>query len=137
IKTKPGRQKSIAKQQIDADIKSEDIEMAPNGDDNLNESMKKKRGRPRSSVRSIKKEKTEIETEVKSEPKEEAITPARRGRKRKIVTEENSNDEDNDTQNEESFVYKENLSTRRSARPRKSIATESTSAGNSKASSQV
>ncbi|CAF4692334.1 unnamed protein product, partial [Rotaria magnacalcarata] len=75
--------------------------------------------------------------EVKNEPKEEAITPtARRGRKRKIVTEENSNDEDNDTQNEESFGDKENLSTRRSARPRKSVTTESMSTGNSKTSSQ-
>ena len=137
IKKKPGRQKSITKQPIDADMKSEEIEMTPNDYENLNESMKKKRGRPRSSVRSIKNEKTDIETEVKSESKDEVIAPARRGRKRKIVTDENSNDEDNDTQNEESFVVKGNLSTRRSARPRKSVAAESTSTGNSRTPSQV
>jgi hypothetical protein len=164
IKRKRGRP-SLKKEvkQIDIEIKQEEEEIEPISNDD--ETMKKKRGRPRSSIKSLTKEKTPVEIEIKEEkqeveitsevsPKkkvrrprssikqmnmeikleeeistkkrgrnsgksftktskqiEEEITPNRRGRKRKILVEENTSDE-NDKQHEESSV-------RRSSRPRK------------------
>lgn len=108
-KRKSIRSKSITKQ--------EDMDTTMNEDEKLNESIKKKRGRQRASIKN------------EPEPKEEVITPGRRGRKRKIITEDNSNDEnskieESDTLNGESINENANASIRRSARPRKPVAVD-------------
>ncbi|CAF3188709.1 unnamed protein product [Rotaria sp. Silwood2] len=141
IKAKVGRSKSLTKQ-IDMDIKEENNEFTPMEDEKSEESIKKKRGRPRGSVKSLHNTKNQIELEIRNEPKEEVITPARRGRKRKIIAEDNSNDEsseieDNDKQNEESFTDDASLSVRRSSRPRKTPTMEPTSVSSSKTMSQA
>ncbi|CAF4212614.1 unnamed protein product, partial [Rotaria sordida] len=112
IQRKPGRPKSLTKQ-IDTNI-NESVEFTPIEYEKPEELIRKKRGRPKGSIKSLNNTKNQIELEIKNEPKEEIITPARRGRKRKIIMEDNSNDEnskieDNDKQHEESFIDDTNL----------------------------
>ncbi|CAF1411671.1 unnamed protein product [Rotaria sp. Silwood1] len=140
-KRKPGRPKSLTKE-IDMNIKEEEIEYTSIEYESIEESIKKKRGRPRGSVKSVSNTKNQIELEIKNEPNEQVITTTRRGRKRKIITEDNNNNEnskieDNDQQHEESFIDDANLSIRRSSRPRKAPTIEPTSVLTSKTISQV
>ncbi|CAF4103278.1 unnamed protein product, partial [Rotaria sp. Silwood1] len=53
------------------DMKEEDIKPIVNDDEILDESIKKKRGRPKGSVNSIKNEKPQIEMEIEQEEEEE------------------------------------------------------------------
>lgn len=93
---KSGRVKTPIKQ-IDTE------ELTPNEDENNDISIKKRTGRSRNSIKSSSEE----------------IIPSHRGRKRKTIIEYNHTD-DNDKQNDESFV-------RRSSRPRKAPTIDSPS----------
>jgi hypothetical protein len=116
-KRKTGRPRNSIKQ-IDAEIKEEPT---LNEDEKVDLSMKK---RSRNSTKSLIKETEEVIT-----------TPTRRGRKRKIILEENPNDDYSKVEeNEESSVDNGNLSIRRSSRPRKTPTFEPTT---SKTHSQV
>jgi hypothetical protein len=121
-KRKTGRPRNSTKQ-IDAEIKQEEqyIEPTLNEDEKVDLSMKK---RSRNSTKSLIKETEEVIT-----------TPTRRGRKRKIILEENPNDDYSKVEeNEESSVDNGNLSIRRSSRPRKTPTFDPTT---SKTNSQV
>ncbi|CAF3842441.1 unnamed protein product [Adineta steineri] len=135
-KKRRGRPRSLTKP---IEMKEEEIEHTSNEDEELDISTKKRRGRPRSSTKSLTKETKQSDVYQK----EEVITPARRGRKRKIITEDIHNDDDddnddskmeeNDKQQDDSSVSHTDQSIRRSARPRKSTTMELTP----KAQSQI
>ncbi len=117
-KRKTGRPRNSTKQ-IDVEIKQEEyIEPTLNEDEKVDLSIQK---RSRSSIKSLIKE-----------TEEGITTPNRRGRKRKIIM-----DDENDKQHEESSIDNGNLSIRRSSRPRKTPTFEPISIPTSKTNSQV
>ena len=120
VKKQRGRPKSLTKQV------SVEFKPTPNGD--------KKSELPRHASKSMSKETKPAKLEIK----EEVITPTRKGRKRRNVTEENIiNEEEDDKQNEESSTENTNAAIRRSTRPRKAIVIDPTFIDASKTFSQV
>jgi hypothetical protein len=160
MKKKRGRPPKTSLKPLTKVIKEEnqEVELPSNHNETSNTSIKRKRGRPRSSTKPVdieikteeieptpnEDEKADISTKkrpgrprsstksvTKSTDIEEVITPVHRGRKRKITMEEN------DKQQEESSTDNTNLSIRRSSRPRKSLTIESSFILDSKTPTQV